>query len=114
MTRRVDARGGVSFAGAMYQAGYSHRGESVEVSIVGNNVQLSKDANILNVHPIRHDRTKEHGAFAVPRSTATQETLRLNPQPRCRTPTEHALSHGYRTLTSQFPQSGPGVATAGR
>ncbi len=66
VTRKVDGRGAVSFAGAMYQAGYSHRGESVEVSIVGNNVQLAKDGNLINAHPIRHDRTKEHGAFAVP------------------------------------------------
>lgn len=66
VTRKVDARGAVSFAGAMYQAGYSHRGTSVEVSIVGNNVQLAKDGNLINAHPIRHDRAKEHGAFAVP------------------------------------------------
>ena len=36
------------------------------VAIVGASVQLSVDGKVIRVHPIRHDRTKEHGAFATP------------------------------------------------
>jgi len=66
VTRIADANGGVSFAGTMYQAGYAHKGDTVEVAIVGGNVQLAKDGKIIRTHPIRHDPIKEHGAFANP------------------------------------------------
>jgi hypothetical protein len=35
-------------------------------AIVAGSVQLSCDGQIVRVHPIRHDRAKEHGAFATP------------------------------------------------
>ena len=38
----------------------------VQVCIVANSVQLSIDGQIVRMHPIRHDRAKEHGAFATP------------------------------------------------
>ena len=66
MTRLVDSRGGVSFAGTTYQAGYPYRGKTVEVAIVGGNVQLAIDGKVIKTHPIRHDPAKEHGAFANP------------------------------------------------
>ena len=37
-----------------------------QVCIVADSVQLSCDGQIVRVHPIRHDRAKEHGAFATP------------------------------------------------
>jgi tRNA (Thr-GGU) A37 N-methylase len=40
------------------------RGRSAQVCIVAASVQLSCDGQIVRVHPIRHDRAKEHGAFA--------------------------------------------------
>ena len=66
MTRLADSRGAVSFAGTAYQAGYAYRGQTVEVAIVGANVQLAIDGNVIKSHPIRHDSAKEHGAFANP------------------------------------------------
>jgi hypothetical protein len=39
-------------------------------------VQLAVAGRVIKVHPIHHDRAKEHGAFATP-----------NGQPRHRSPT---------------------------
>ena len=66
VTRMVDASGSVSFAGATYRAGRSWIRSSVQVAIVGASVQLSVGGKVIRVHPIRHDRAKEHGAFATP------------------------------------------------
>ena len=56
----------VSFAGTGYQAGRRWARLSVDVSIVAGSVQLSRDSKIIRVHPIRHDRARELGAFANP------------------------------------------------
>jgi hypothetical protein len=37
------------------------------VTIVAGSVQLSKDGTVIRVHPIRHDRARELGAFANPK-----------------------------------------------
>ncbi len=66
VTRLADSRGAVSFAGTAYQAGHPYRGQTVEVAIVGGNVQLAIDGKVIKTHPIRHDPNKEHGAFANP------------------------------------------------
>jgi transposase InsO family protein len=66
VTRVVDGAGQVSFAGTMYQVGHAWRRRSVQVSIVAGSVQVACDGQIVRVHPIRHDRSKEHGAFATP------------------------------------------------
>ncbi len=66
VTRMADNTGAVSFAGAMNQAGRAWRGRSLEVSIVAGSVQLACDGRVIRVHAIRHDRAKEHGAFATP------------------------------------------------
>ena len=66
VTRIADSSGTVSFAGASYRAGRAWARSSVQVAIVGASVQLSVDGKVLRVHPIRHDRTKEHGAYATP------------------------------------------------
>jgi hypothetical protein len=66
VTRVVDSSGYVSFAGTNYRVGNSWRGRSAQVCIVAGSVQLSCDGHIVRVHPIRHDRAKEHGAFATP------------------------------------------------
>jgi transposase InsO family protein len=64
--RVADANGTVSFAGASSRAGRAWARTSVDVTIVGASVQLSVDGKVIRVHPIRHDRAKEHGAFATP------------------------------------------------
>jgi transposase InsO family protein len=66
VTRIVDASGQVSFAGTMYRAGRAWRGKEVEVCIVAGSVQMSCEGAIVRTQPIRHDRTKEHGAYATP------------------------------------------------
>ena len=66
VTRVVDSSGYVSFAGTNYRVGNGWRGRSAQVCIVAGSVQLSCDGHIVRVHPIRHDRAKEHGAFATP------------------------------------------------
>jgi transposase InsO family protein len=66
VTRIVDASGQVSFAGTMYRAGRAWRGKEVEVCIVAGSVQMACGDTIVRTQPIRHDRTKEHGAYATP------------------------------------------------
>jgi hypothetical protein len=66
VTRIADPGGTVSFAGAGYYAGWAYRGQQVQVSLVGDTVQLAVAGRVIKVHPIRHDRAKEHGAFATP------------------------------------------------
>lgn len=66
VTRVVDSSGYVSFAGMNYRVGNGWSGRSAQVCVVAGSVQLSCDGHIVRVHPIRHDRAKEHGAFATP------------------------------------------------
>ena len=65
--RSVDASGSISFAGASYRVGRSWGRSSVEVAIVAGSVQISANGKVIRVHQIRHDRSKEHGAFASPK-----------------------------------------------
>ena len=64
VTRKVDSGGGVSFAGFNYKVGKRHARRQVQVAIVGDTVEISAGGEILRVHPIKHDRSREHGAFA--------------------------------------------------
>ena len=82
VTRKVDSSGGISFAGAGYKAGRAHRGRQVQVAIVGETVEITAGGEVLRVHPSRHDRSREHGAFAnaggIPsRSNAAQPAPNL-------------------------------------
>ncbi len=66
VTRVVDSSGSVSFAGWNYRVGNPYKGASVEVAIVGRSVQISYEGAVVKEHPIRHDRSKEFGAFSMP------------------------------------------------
>jgi transposase InsO family protein len=66
VVRKVDHNGSVSFAGADYRAGNKFRGRQVEVCLVGDTVQIWGDGRLVRTHAARHDRRKEHGAFANP------------------------------------------------
>lgn len=66
VTRKVDKSGCVSFAGWTYRVGNAYRRRQVAIAIVADTVQISADGQLLRTHPIRHDRAKEHGAFANP------------------------------------------------
>ena len=59
--------GVISFAGTDNQAGRGWARQSIDVTIVAGSVQLSRDGKVIRVHPIRHDRARELGAFAGPK-----------------------------------------------
>ena len=67
VTRLADGSGVVSFAGTSYAAGRMWARQPVDVAIVAGSVQLSRDGQVIKVHPIRHDRSRELGAFANPK-----------------------------------------------
>jgi hypothetical protein len=66
VTRKVDSSGNVSFAGSHYRAGNAYRRRQVQVAVVGDHVELSIGEELIRRLPIRHDRTREHGALANP------------------------------------------------
>ena len=67
VTRIVDSGGSVSFAGSSYRVGMGWARQSVDVAIIAGSVQLSQHGQVIRVHPIRHDRARELGAFANPK-----------------------------------------------
>jgi hypothetical protein len=67
VTRLANNTGVITFAGTTYAAGRRWARTSIDVSIVAASVQLSRDGKVIRVHPIRHDRAKELGAFANPK-----------------------------------------------
>jgi len=66
VTRKVDSSGQVSFAGTSYRVGKQFRRRQVQVAVVGGTVEISIGEQLIRTHPIRHDRTREHGALANP------------------------------------------------
>jgi hypothetical protein len=66
VTRKVDSSGHVSFAGANYRVGNPYRRRQVQVAIVGDTVEISIGEQLIRSHPVKHDRTREHGALANP------------------------------------------------
>jgi hypothetical protein len=66
VVRTVDSGGSVSFAGTSYRAGTRWVGQQVSVAVIGKSVQVSSGQQLIKVHPIRHDRAKELGAYAHP------------------------------------------------
>jgi transposase InsO family protein len=66
VTRKVDSSGNVSFAGSNYRVGNRYRRRQVQVAVVDGTVEISVGEELIRVHPIRHDRTREHGALANP------------------------------------------------
>jgi transposase InsO family protein len=66
VTRKVDSSGNVCFAGASYRAGNAWRRRQVQVAVVGDTVEISIGNELIRSWPVRHDRTREHGALANP------------------------------------------------
>ena len=67
---------------------------SIDVTIVADSVQLSKDGQVIRLHPIRHDRAKELGAFPP---VLTAERRRKNSAP--------GMSLSYRNSSvTQVPE----------
>ena len=67
VVRKVDPSGHISFAGTAYRVGNDYLGQEVEVRLVGDTVQISRAGRLLRTHAARHDKQKEHGAFANPK-----------------------------------------------
>lgn len=74
VTRLVDGGGSVSFAGAAYKAGRAFARRSVEVGVIDGQVVIRADGETVRTHPIRHDRSKEHGALANPNGRPRKPT----------------------------------------
>jgi transposase InsO family protein len=66
VTRKVDGSGNVCFAGTNYRVGAKLRRRQVQVAVVGETVEICIGSELIRTHPIRHDRTREHGALANP------------------------------------------------
>jgi hypothetical protein len=73
--RLADADGTISFAGHPYPCGKAFARLRVQVTIFAYAVQLVVDGQVVRVHPISHDRSKEAASFARP----------LGSRPRTRT-----------------------------
>ncbi len=73
VTRLANHDGTVTFAGTTYRAGRMWARAFIDVTIVAGSVQLSKDGQVLRIHPIRHDRGRELGAFANPKGRARRK-----------------------------------------
>jgi hypothetical protein len=66
VTRKVDASGNVCFAATNYRVGSKYRRRQVQVAVVGDTVEIFVGEELIRTHPVRHDRTREHGALANP------------------------------------------------
>jgi hypothetical protein len=66
VTRKVDTSGSVCFAGSCYRVGNAYRRRQVQVAVVGDAVEISIGEQLIRTHPVKHDRTREHGALANP------------------------------------------------
>jgi len=67
VTRLADGAGVVCFAGTSYACGRRWARQAIDVTIVAGSVQLARDGKVIRIHPIRHDRSRELGAFANPK-----------------------------------------------
>jgi hypothetical protein len=56
----------VCFAGTSYRVGNKYRRRQVQVAVVGSTVEISVGNELIRSHPVKHDRTREHGALANP------------------------------------------------
>jgi hypothetical protein len=66
-TRLANNTDVITFADKTYAARHRWARASIDVTIVAGSVQMSKYGKVIRVHPIRHDRTRERGAFANPK-----------------------------------------------
>lgn len=66
----------ISFAGISYTCGRRWARTAIDVSIVAGSVQLPRDGQVIRVHPIRQDRSRELGAFTNPKGRPAARTPR--------------------------------------
>jgi hypothetical protein len=101
VTRLSDAAGVISFAGTSYTCGRRWARTAIDVSIVAGSVQLSKDGQLIRIHPIRRDRSRELGAFASPQGRPRRKNSAIGNTGlrHCRPGIGTHLSPGYPNLT---------------
>jgi hypothetical protein len=73
--RNVDNSGSVSFAGTAYRVGNHHKGRVAGVRIAGDTVQITIDGDLVRTHKVRHDRSKEFGALAMPNGKPRRKSV---------------------------------------
>jgi hypothetical protein len=73
VTRLANADSTITFTGTQYRAGRSWARTFPGVTIVAGSVQRPKDGKVIRLHPIRHDRARELGAFANPQGRARRK-----------------------------------------
>jgi hypothetical protein len=102
VTRLANHDGQITFAGTTYRAGRMWARTFIDVTIVAGSVQLSKDGKVIRVHPIRHDRSRELGAFANPQGRARRKNSAIGYTAlrSCRLATGTHLSPRCRNLTA--------------
>jgi hypothetical protein len=88
VTRKDDSSAGVSFAGHNYKVGKRHVRRQVQVAIVGDQVEVSAGGEVLRVTLIRHDRSRENGAFANAGGGPSRSNAARPPRP---------MEHSYRS-----------------
>jgi transposase InsO family protein len=89
VTRLVDPKGEIGFAGKNYSCGKQWAGAHAQVTVVGDQVQFVVDGELVRIQPIRHDRAREYGAYARPNGQARKRTVKDDhdahlPNPECR------------------------------
>ena len=101
----------ISFAGISYTCGRRWARTAIDVSIVAGSVRLPRDGQVIRVHPIRHDRSRELGAFANPKGRPRRKNSAIgNTGLRtCRLATGTHLSPGYPNLTWEPIMCWPGI-----
>ncbi len=72
VTRKVDTNGNVCFAALTYRAGSAYARRQVQVAVIGDTVEISIGNELIRSHPVKHDRTREHGALANPGGRANR------------------------------------------
>jgi transposase InsO family protein len=66
VVRKVDSSGNISFAAVEYRVGNAYKRQQVEVQVVGDTVEISKDGKLLKTHAAKHDPIRAYGAFNNP------------------------------------------------
>ncbi len=66
VVRGVAALGPLSTTLRNYYVDVKHRRRQVQVAVVGDTVEISIGEQLIRSHPVRHDRTRQHGALANP------------------------------------------------
>ena len=93
MTRKVDCRARQLRRRPATRSD-AHIRRQVQIAIVGDVVEISSGGEVIRAHPIRHDRSRENGAFANPGGRPHRSTP-PNPRPTCNTATGAKTEHGF-------------------